>query len=515
MAGTPPGLSPDTFVNASTSLAARLAAGASADVASAVARGLARSGLAVVRPPGHHAESNTAQGFCLFNNAALACRAAQRAGARRVLCFDWDVHHGNGTQAILEEDADVCYVSVHRHDGGHFYPGTGAATERGRGVGLGATLNVPWPRGGMGDADYLAALAHVVLPCAYEFNPDVVVVSAGFDACAGDPIGGCDVSAAAFAHMLHALTAVAPTVLLLEGGYNLDATARAVEACARVALGERPPRLRGGAAEERGLGGRGASPRLAPQPVAMLTLHEVAVANAGHWACLRGLAGEQPFAPSAAPFSRFGGGGGVFEEEGGGGGVGVGRGEDSDSSDGDSDDDDGIEDLRPQRVEGGGRAGGEGPRRRRLMPARRGEGGGGAPAVPAAAALPTLAGNPSGRKSGSDCGSGDERRRRSAQGRGERGRRREREGPRRRRRRPRRRRAERRKVGGRGEDGPGVAQRRGQGVLLLLLLLELKQELLLSTPALPALPDQVLLLAALRPQVLDPVVVIRVAVRRV
>ena len=351
LAGTPPTLSQDTYINASTAGAARLAAGASADVATAVASGLARSGLAIVRPPGHHAESNTAQGFCLFNNAAVACRAAQRAGARRVLCFDWDVHHGNGTQAILEEDAEVCYVSVHRHDGGHFYPGTGSARERGRGKGLGATLNVPWPRGGMGDADYLAALAHVVLPCCYEFNPDVVVVSAGFDAASGDPIGGCDVTPAAFAHMLHALAAVAPTVLLLEGGYNLDATAEAVEACARVALGERPPRLLGGAVEAEVGGGGGdvrnffsspcSSSRLAPQPVAMLTLHEVAVANAEHWACLRGLAGEQPFAPSAAPFSRFGGSGGgagVIEEE-------------VYGYDDVSGDDDGIEDLRPRGEE--------------------------------------------------------------------------------------------------------------------------------------------------------------------
>jgi len=345
MAGTPPGLSPDTYINPSTAGAARLAAGASADVATAVTKGLARCGLAIVRPPGHHAESNTAQGFCLFNNAAVACRAAQRAGAKRVLCFDWDMHHGNGTQAILEEDENVCYVSVHRHDGGHFYPGTGSARERGKGRGLGATLNVPWPRGGMGDADYLAALAHVVLPCCYEFNPDVVVVSAGFDACAGDPIGGCEVTPAAFAHMLHALSAVAPTVLLLEGGYNLDATAKAVEACARVALGERPPRL----GESSSLGSSSSSSfRLAPQPVAMLTLHEVAVANAEHWACLRGLAGEQPFAPSAAPFARFpggvGSGGGLIEEE-------EEEEEGVDESDDESEDDDGIEDLRPRGQE--------------------------------------------------------------------------------------------------------------------------------------------------------------------
>ncbi|EFN54718.1 hypothetical protein CHLNCDRAFT_24556 [Chlorella variabilis] len=235
--------SPDTYVNQHTAMCAKLSAGACVDVAAAVVRGEARAGVAVVRPPGHHAESNTAMGFCFFNNAGIAARAAQAAGAERVLVLDWDVHHGNGTQHIFEGDPSVLYMSLHRHDGGSFYPGTGAAHEVGEGEGAGYTVNVPWPCGGMRNGDYLAAFHHLLLPIAYEYAPDLVIISAGFDAAEGDPIGGCHLTPECYAHMAAQLQLVAPTVALLEGGYNLLSTAKGTEAVVRVLLGERPPAL--------------------------------------------------------------------------------------------------------------------------------------------------------------------------------------------------------------------------------------------------------------------------------
>ena len=198
--------------------------------------------------------------------------------------------HSNGTQHIFESDPDVCFFSVHRHDQGSFYPGTGAATEGGTGDGLGATLNVPWVTGGATDGDYLAAFSRVLLPAAHEYGPDMIIVSAGFDAAAGDPVGGCAVSASCFAHAARTLAGVAPCTFLLEGGYNLDATASCVEAIVRAALGERPPPLAGG--DRSGL---------APRGIALAAIHSVAVAQAAHWGCLRGLAGVAAYAPPRPP----------------------------------------------------------------------------------------------------------------------------------------------------------------------------------------------------------------------
>ncbi|GFR41478.1 hypothetical protein Agub_g2169, partial [Astrephomene gubernaculifera] len=236
----------ENYFNASTAGCARLAAGSAADVARRVVCGAARHGAAIIRPPGHHAESGVAMGFCYYNNAAVAARAAQAAGARRVLILDWDVHHGNGTQRIFYDDPSVLYMSTHRFDNGSFYPGTGDATETGSGAGLGFTVNVPWNGSGVRDADMLAAFRHVLLPVAAEFRPDLVIVSAGFDAVEGDPLGGCRVSPAAYGHFTALLSSLAPTLLLLEGGYNLSATAAATEACLRVLLGEQPAPLQGG-----------------------------------------------------------------------------------------------------------------------------------------------------------------------------------------------------------------------------------------------------------------------------
>ena len=232
-------LDPDTYTCRDSALAARLAAGGLVDLAAAVADGRLSNGFALLRPPGHHAEADRAMGFCLFNNVAIAARALQADGTERILIADWDLHHGNGTQNSFWEDPGVLYFSTHQFP---FYPGTGAIDETGGGPGRGATVNVPWP-GGMGDAEYLAAFDRILLPAASEFAPEIVLVSAGFDAAAGDPLGAMRVTPAGYAQMTARLATLAGgrLVLALEGGYDLEAISKSAAACLRVLLGEAPP----------------------------------------------------------------------------------------------------------------------------------------------------------------------------------------------------------------------------------------------------------------------------------
>jgi acetoin utilization deacetylase AcuC-like enzyme len=192
--------------------------------------------FAAVRPPGHHAEHDLAMGFCYINNVAVAAEHLRRAhGVARVAIFDFDVHHGNGTQHLFEERADVLYASTHQYP---FYPGTGAAGETGRGAGKGATVNVPLPAG-TGDRGYQEALETKVLPALRAFAPDVLVVSAGFDAWRADPLGGMAVTEAGFASWGEQLGALAAEVAggrllaVFEGGYDLAALPRLVEGCLR------------------------------------------------------------------------------------------------------------------------------------------------------------------------------------------------------------------------------------------------------------------------------------------
>lgn len=231
-------LDPDTYACASSYEAALLAVGGLIDLSLLTLRGESANGLALVRPPGHHAEADRAMGFCLFNNVAIAAQAALAAGAARVLIVDWDVHHGNGTQNSFWDESRVLYFSTHEFP---FYPGTGSIEETGGLAARGHTVNVPWPSG-RGDADYLAAFDRILLPVANRFAPDLVLVSAGFDAAEGDYLGQMRVTPDGFAAMTERLAALAPgkLVLALEGGYNLGAISRSAAACLQVLLGERP-----------------------------------------------------------------------------------------------------------------------------------------------------------------------------------------------------------------------------------------------------------------------------------
>ncbi|CAH1232520.1 HDAC6 [Branchiostoma lanceolatum] len=234
------------FLCNDTYKSACLAAGCSMNAVEAVVTGSVRSAVAVVRPPGHHAEVDKPCGFCIFNSAALAARYAQkRLGVGRVLILDWDIHHGNGTQHMFVEDPTVLYISIHRYDNGTFFPGSPDAdcTVVGSGPGEGFTVNVPWSKGGMGDAEYMAAFQQVVMPIAYQYSPELVIVSAGFDAARGDPLGHCDVTPSGYAHMTHMLSSLAGgrVVLLLEGGYNLSSISESMSECTKILLGDPCP----------------------------------------------------------------------------------------------------------------------------------------------------------------------------------------------------------------------------------------------------------------------------------
>jgi len=221
----PSQLDPDTVLSADSVRAARLAAGACLDGLDAVVEGEAARAFALVRPPGHHAERHVGMGFCIYNNIAVAAEAARATGAaKRVLIVDWDVHHGNGTAHGFDERDDVFVFNVHQAP---LYPGTGRADERGTGAGEGFTLNVPLDAGGS-DSTYMRALEEHLVPAAAAFAPDLVLVSAGFDAHQRDPLGGMRVSDAGFGDMAALVRELADTfaggrlVAALEGGYDLD-----------------------------------------------------------------------------------------------------------------------------------------------------------------------------------------------------------------------------------------------------------------------------------------------------
>jgi acetoin utilization deacetylase AcuC-like enzyme len=233
-------LDPDTTTSEDSIDAAYLAAGAAIDAVTAVCAGGTKHAFALVRPPGHHAEAHAAMGFCFFNNVAIAAEhAIAELGIERVLIVDWDVHHGNGTQHSFIDRRDVMFFSLHQYP---FYPGTGDIDEAGRDAGAGYNINVPLPAG-CNDGDYLTAFDDLLTPIADRFAPDLVLVSAGYDAHMNDPLGGMRASEEGYAAMATVVRDIAErhaggkVMLTLEGGYDLDGLANSVRASVDVLVG--------------------------------------------------------------------------------------------------------------------------------------------------------------------------------------------------------------------------------------------------------------------------------------
>jgi acetoin utilization deacetylase AcuC-like enzyme len=259
----------DTVVSpGSFEAALHAAGGAIAMVDALLGPERARAGAALLRPPGHHAEPARAMGFCLFDNIAIGAQhALDEHGATRVMVVDWDVHHGNGTNAIFYDRDDVLFCSIHESP---LYPGTGPASDVGHGAGEGFTVNMPVP-GGSGDDVFLAHLEHVVAPLARSYAPDLLLVSAGYDAHADDPLASCVVSDAGYAGMAAVLRATADELgialgIVLEGGYDLGALARCVVLTLEVVGAADPP----------------APPQVALHPLATRALERLA----GYWPAL-------------------------------------------------------------------------------------------------------------------------------------------------------------------------------------------------------------------------------------
>lgn len=268
------------YINNQSFQSALLAAGGCFTAVEKVLTGQVSNAVAIVRPPGHHAERDSPCGFCFFNTAALTARHAQKTShdaPLRVLILDWDVHHGNGTQHMFEDDDSVLYVSLHRYDNGMFFPSSEDAAPDKVGVskGAGFNVNVAWSGGQMGDSDYLAAFHNVVMPIATEFNPGLVLVSAGFDAARGDPLGGYHVTPEGYAHLTHQLMSLAGgrVLLILEGGYNLSSISDSMAMCTSMLLGDPPPSL--------------VTPLPPPHHYAVATINEVIRHHAPYWRSLR------------------------------------------------------------------------------------------------------------------------------------------------------------------------------------------------------------------------------------
>jgi acetoin utilization deacetylase AcuC-like enzyme len=233
----------DTYTTAGSYEAARLAAGAAVGAVEAVVAGQASNAFALVRPPGHHATPYRPMGFCLFNNIAIAARHALAGmGLQRVAIVDYDVHHGNGTQDCFYDDGQVLFCSTH---GWPLYPGTGAIREAGEEAGYGLTLNVPLPHG-TGDEGFQHCYDELILPAVRSFQPQLILVSAGFDAHWADPLGPLALSVAGYAMLTQKLLTLAEElcegkiVLVLEGGYDLDALGACVVAALGVLSGREP-----------------------------------------------------------------------------------------------------------------------------------------------------------------------------------------------------------------------------------------------------------------------------------
>jgi acetoin utilization deacetylase AcuC-like enzyme len=236
---------PDTAAGPRSHAAALAAAGAVVDAVERVLDGSLDGAFCAVRPPGHHATPDRSMGFCLLNNVAIGAAAALARGLQRVAVIDFDVHHGNGTQEAFWRDPRVLFVSSHQFP---YYPGTGALDEAGEGDGRGFTVNLPMPAG-LGDGEYRRAYREIVEPIGRAFDPELVLVSAGFDIHRDDPLGGMGVTAAGFAELMDVCLSVASgaargrLVAVLEGGYDLDGIAEATAAVVGRMLGRALPPL--------------------------------------------------------------------------------------------------------------------------------------------------------------------------------------------------------------------------------------------------------------------------------
>ncbi|TIA86270.1 hypothetical protein E3P99_03736 [Wallemia hederae] len=274
------------YVNPMTSYAALLSAGSLLELTKAVCEERIRNGFAIIRPPGHHAEPEQMMGFSFFNNASIAARWAQktypnsiRKGCAPRYVMIWLlvcvlIHHtGNGTQRAFYDDPSVLYISLHRYENGTFYPGSdfGGMHMTGSGAGEGFSVNIPWPHAGMGDPEYLQAFNQVVMPISQEFAPDLVIVSAGYDAAINDPLGENLITPTGYAQMTHQLSSLAGgkmVVALEQGGYNLDSIATSATSTTQTLLGEIPPQpLFGSVAKA----------------TAMETLHDVCLVQSKYW----------------------------------------------------------------------------------------------------------------------------------------------------------------------------------------------------------------------------------------
>jgi acetoin utilization deacetylase AcuC-like enzyme len=232
----------DTIAGPGSFDAAARAAGAACELARALMSGEAPTGFCAVRPPGHHAGAGTTSGFCLFNSVAIAARSAiDDLGARRVMIIDWDVHHGDGTQALFADRSDVLYASIHQSG---IYPGSGPLTYEGVGDGIGHTVNLPVPAGSGADV-WLSMIEWIVAPVGEEYAPDLILISAGFDAHRDDPLADCLLDAGDFAEMARHVRDLgervgAPVGAVLEGGYHPHALADSVVATMGALAGDRP-----------------------------------------------------------------------------------------------------------------------------------------------------------------------------------------------------------------------------------------------------------------------------------
>lgn len=268
------------YYNNDSLSSAKSSCGGAIEACKSVVEGRVKNALAVVRPPGHHSEPESSGGFCLFSNVAVAAKNILKnypESVRRIMILDWDIHHGNGTQKAFYDDDRILYVSLHRFELGKYYPGTvhGQYDQTGEGKGEGFNCNITWPVGNVGDAEYMWAFEQIVMPMGREFQPDLVIISSGFDAADGDTIGQCHVTPSCYGHMTHMLKSLARgnLAVILEGGYNLDSIAKSALAVAKILIGEPPDEL--------------PEPSMDPKPEALEMVDKIIRLQSKYWKCFK------------------------------------------------------------------------------------------------------------------------------------------------------------------------------------------------------------------------------------